>query len=330
MPGEYERRPAPELNRELALTYAATFIPRFDQYPLQLKDGTYIAIKQTLHPDLIVAHLKGFITIGAYALNTESRANWICLDADNTEQWEKLQHVSASLAKRDISSYLEPSRRGGHLWLFTPQMQGTDARRFGKQLIANYRIGAIELYPKQDVLRTGTGSFVRLPLGVHRLIGHRYHFITPTGEPLAPTIRDQIALLTNPKRVPESYITKVLSRAPELSKPSPTPPFKEKKQGERKRRTLIETPSERIKASASVKDFVGRYLELDPQGRGHCPFHDDQHKSFQVNDDGNFWNCYAGCGGGSLIDFWMKWREKQGEDGSFKATISDLARMLLD
>lgn len=330
MLGEYERRTLPELDRNLAVAYAATFVPRIDQYPLQLKDGTYIAIKKALHPDLVVAHLRGFITLGAYALNTDSQANWICLDADNPEQWGKLQHVSASLSKRDVPSYLEPSRRGGHLWIFIPPMKGTEARRFGKQLVTNYRIGTIELYPKQDVLRTGTGSFVRLPLGVHRLTAHRYHFITPTGEPIAPTIRAQIALLTHPARVPESYITKVLAHAPEALKAYPTPPFKEKKQDTSKRRILTGTPSERIKASISVKAFVGQYVELDPQGRGHCPFHDDQHQSFQVSDEGNFWNCYAGCGGGSLIDFWMKWREKQGDDGSFKAALSDLARMLLD
>lgn len=329
MPGEREKRPAHELDRDVALAYAATFIPRYDQYPLQLGNGTYIAIKQTLYPDLIVAHLRGFITIGAYALNSESRANWICLDADKSDQWEKLQHVSLSLSKRAVPSYLEPSRRGGHLWLFVPSLTGTDARRFGKQLVTNYRIGPIEIYPKQDRLRTGAGSFVRFPLGVHRLTGHRYHFITPTGQPLAPTIREQIALLANPQRVPQSYITQVLARAAETPAQPPTPPFQPRKEGARKRRSLTGPPSERIKASLSVRDFVGQYVELDANGRGHCPFHEDEHQSFQVSDEGNFWNCYAGCGGGSLIDFWMKWRETQGEDGSFKATISDLAQMLL-
>lgn len=121
MPRERADQPSPELDRDLALAYAATFIPRYDQYPLQLEDGTYVAIKQTLHPDLIVAHLKGIITIGAYALSPDGTAQWICLDADTGEQWNKLQQVSASLAKREAPSYLEPSRRGGHLWLFLPQ-----------------------------------------------------------------------------------------------------------------------------------------------------------------------------------------------------------------
>lgn len=50
-----------------------------------------------------------------------------------------------------------------------------------------------------------------------------------------------------------------------------------------------EKPSERIKNRISVHDFVSQYVELDSQGRGHCPFHDDQHKSFSVNKQGNHW-----------------------------------------
>ncbi len=31
--------------------------------------------------------------------------------------------------------------------------------------------------------------------------------------------------------------------------------------------------------------------------------------SFGVNDTGNYWHCFAGCGGGTVIDLWIKWRE---------------------
>jgi DNA primase len=73
---------------------------------------------------------------------------------------------------------------------------------------------------------------------------------------------------------------------------------------------------------------VSRYIELDERGRGYCSFHEDQHQSFGVHRERNFWHCYAGCGGGSIIDFWQKWREKQGQDPSFKATLAELAKLL--
>ncbi|MBI1258514.1 MAG: hypothetical protein GC204_13685 [Chloroflexi bacterium] len=325
-----EREPYHELDPNLIAAYSAIFIPRTDVYPLQLEDGRYISIKRTLYPDLVVAHLKGFITIGAYALNTENKAKWLCFDADDEDLWHKLNQLSDSLAERDVPSYLELSRRGGHLWLFFSPLSGSDTRRFGKQLLADHEIEPLELYPKQNELTTGTGSFVRLPLGKHRLTGRRYHFITRTGEPLAPTVREQLAILARPQHIPQPFIDDVLSRAPEAKQVSPTPPFQERKPSKKRQISTREQPSERIKAAVGVLEFVSRYVELDSQGRGFCPFHPDEHKSFAVSQDGNYWHCFAGCGGGSIIDFWMKWREKQGDDGSFTATVTDLANQLLD
>ena len=64
--------------------------------------------------------------------------------------------------------------------------------------------------------------------------------------------------------------------------------------------------STQIKEAISVREFVLRYVELSPKGLGQCPFHDDKVASFSVNDEHNFWHCFA-CGtGGSVIDFWMQ------------------------
>ena len=56
-------------------------------------------------------------------------------------------------------------------------------------------------------------------------------------------------------------------------------------------------------------EFISGYVELTPAGKGHCPFHDDHHRSFSVNKEGNYWNCFAGCGGGDIIHFWEKWQD---------------------
>ncbi len=328
-----ERPARVELDRGLVVAYGATFIPRDDLYPLQLEDGSYIVIKRTLHPDLIAAHLKGLITIGAYALDPESQAQWLCCDADDAETWAGVQDMARALTEQDIPAYLELSRRGGHLWLFTPPLPGVDARRLGRQLLAEHKLEGIELYPKQDALRTGPGAFVRLPLGRHRLSGRRYHFVTLAGQPLAPSVREQVKLLSRPDRVPGAFIDAVLSRAPPARPVSPSRPFapqvEQAKRGRRKKKRQG-TLSERLKAQVSVYDFVSQYVALNADGRGHCPFHDDAHKSFSVHKELNFWVCFAGCGGGSLIDFAMKWREAHGEDGSFTATVTALAGMLLN
>ena len=89
--------------------------------------------------------------------------------------------------------------------------------------------------------------------------------------------------------------------------------------------------SEKIKAHISVLEFVSQYVDLKTTSTGaigHCPFHDDENPSFGINDQENYWHCFAGCGGGSVIDFWSKWREKRDLDSSFLATITELAQML--
>lgn len=317
-----ERQPDREIEDATVVAYAQTFVSRRDQYPVQIATGTYITVHKELTDDLVAAHLQGYITLGAYALNPDGWAKWVCFDADSDERWKELLRLAKKLGTDSVVPYLEPSRRGGHLWLFTPAYPGIQIRRFAKQLLEESEIDEMEIYPRQNKPDKGPGSLVRLPLGIHKLTGKRYHFINLDATPLAPTIRDQIRVLTNPKRVPADFIDQILEHAPKSANISPTPHFVLNPD--------IDGPvSERIKARISVFDFVSQYIELDPNGKGHCPFHDDEHKSFQVNFDGNYWNCYAGCGGGSIIDFWTKWREKNHQKGDFKSTIGDLAKMLL-
>lgn len=317
-----ERRKVEQIEPAIVDAYIQTFVPRLDCYPVQLGNGRYIAVKRELTTTLVEAHLLGHITLGAYALDTQNRAKWICFDADTDEVWQQLLAMASELAKSSVAAFLEPSRRGGHLWLFTPLITGLEARRLAQELAEEHHLLKVEIFPKQDVLTTGTGSFVRLPLGRHRKTGRRYHFVDLAGQPIAPTIREQVELLGDPPRVSKAFIETVLSRAPKRETVSPTPAFQQLRKGEGG------TLSERLKSRISVYDFVGQYVELDPQGKGLCPFHDDQHQSFGVNITRNFWHCYASCGGGSIVDFWMKWRGKNGEDPSFAATIKELADML--
>ncbi len=328
-----------ELKRELPLSlvtdFAATFIPRWDRYPVQVSSGKYIQLPQLLMPDTVAAHLEDYryvdrqpVTIGAYALDEISQAKWVCFDADRDEEWWQLLAMAQNLQNQGIRAYLEASRRGGHLWLFTPRISGTIARRFAHQLLREHGIEKIEVYPKQSSLDglEGGGSFVRLPLGLHRKDGKVHHFVNPNGSPLASTVREQLNLLAAPQLVPQEFINQVVAKSPELRTASPSPTF------EKVKAVPGEKLSDRLMARMSVYDFVSQFVQLDQHGVGHCPFHQDEHKSFQVNIERNYWNCYAttsGCGGGSLIHFWQKWREVHGQDPSFKEAVTELAKMLL-
>ena len=46
--------------------------------------------------------------------------------------------------------------------------------------------------------------------------------------------------------------------------------------------------------------------------------------AFPEYTEGNDWNCWTGCGGGSVIDFWTQWRECD-----FTTAVRELAGMAL-
>jgi hypothetical protein len=297
---------------------AQQFVQRWDLYARQLDDGRYICVRETLNVGHLFDHLRGEITLGTYLLDQESQARFLVLDADDEQGWQRLGHLARVLADEDVPVYLEKSRRGGHLWLFLAQaVAGREARAFGRGLLAAHQVEGVELFPKQDQLAGGPGSLIRMPFGVHWLTGRRYGFYTADGSPLAPTIREQIYALGAPETVPEAAFEAYRSLA--SSRPAAA---------------LTEPPeaptgmvSEKVKASVTVLEFVSQYVDVKPTGSGAiglCPFHDDHRPSFGVNDEGNYWHCFAGCGGGSVIDFWMKWRECD-----FTTALRELAEMLL-
>ncbi len=171
-------------------------------------------------------------------------------------------------------------------------VSGREVRAFGHGLLAAHQVEGVELYPKQGQLADGPGSLIRMPFGVHRLTGRRYGFYTSDGSPLAPSIREQIYALKTPETVPEAAFEAYRSFVPPQPALAVTEPPEE----------LAGTLSERIKASVTVLEFVSQYVELKPTASGAvglCPFHDDHHPSFGVNDEGNYWHCFAGCGGGN-------------------------------
>jgi hypothetical protein len=251
-----------------------------------------------------------------YLLAPDSTARFIVIDADDEEQYAQVALMATSLRNHGVPSYLERSRRGGHLWFFFDEpVPGKDARIFGKGLITNHGLPAdIQLYPKQDKLKDGPGSLIRLPFGIHRKAGKRYGFVYPSGKKITPLLRDQIPMLYRPQTVSERAFDEFW----QYGQPkAPTPEFSPTE-------VPGDTLSERIKTAIPVFEFVGQYVNLTPAGRGHCPFHDDQNRSFSVNADQNYWHCFAGCGGGSLIDFWMKWR-----GCNFTSAIRELSEILL-
>lgn len=310
IPVEAYLGPAEELGR--------SFIQRWDIHARQLEDGRYICIHKPLRKKHLISHLQGEITLGTYLLDSESRSRFIVLDADDEQHFYQLIEVAKALEANRLPPYLETSRRGGHLWLFFPHpVPAHHARQFGNGIISKHNLHDIELFPKQDLLTGGPGSLIRLPFGFHQLSNRRYPFITSEGKRIAVTVRGQIRILSNPETVAanqyEAYRSVVIDSHSES----------------KNNQTLEWSPilSDQIKQSISVLEFVSQYVELQPTKQGAiglCPFHDDHQPSFSVNDADNYWQCFAGCGGGSIIDFWMKW-----QDCDFVEAVRELGNIIL-
>src|SRR5438046_1395914 len=93
-----ERPRKMDLEPEILSAYAATFINRWDMYPLQVEGGTYVSIHKPLDEGLVTAHIKGSITIGAYALDPNGWAKWICIDSDDSKRWDELVNLAQVLS----------------------------------------------------------------------------------------------------------------------------------------------------------------------------------------------------------------------------------------
>src|SRR5215216_5812573 len=282
-----------------------TFVNRRDNFAVQQESGQYLSSKNEITVRHVISHLRGEITLAVYLLGEDGTAKMSVIDSDEEEGLEKLVKVQESLG---IPSYLESSRRGGHLWFFFEEpVAGKVAKNFGLEIAKKFQIDA-EVFPKQ-AHSEGPGSCIRLPFGIHRKTGQRYPFIGLGGW------RDQLDALTHPQKIQIDDIMKYQYQEPERKAFRPA---------------VHEDPNygelplwEKVKRQITVKELVAHYVDLNAKGVGKCPFHDDVNPSLSVNEDENYWNCFAGCGGGSIIDFWMKLQNMD-----FGEAVKDLSEKL--
>jgi len=90
----------------------------------------------------------------------------------------------------------------------------------------------------------------------------------------------------------------------------------------------------------NIVEVVGQYISLRRAGKEYiacCPFHEDKHPSFSINEEEGVFYCF-GCGAtGDVFDFLMRWSGKnfrevkdhygiEIERKSFSQAVSDTTR----
>ena len=294
---------------ELVQAYASLFIHCWERYAVQQGDGSYCCVQEPLSLSLLAAHLAGRWTLGTYLLDAASACLFAVFDADSADGLVRLTGLAEELAQQGVPTVLEASRRGGHLWVHLSEPIPASVVR---AWLLPYAVAfGVELYPKQDRLASGgSGSLIRLPLGIHRQSRGWYPFVEMTvqGElvPVGETVVACCAwVCSHVQRVAVPHeVFLALSSAG-------APP------GDDESRVVgsvvVPHPGPgNIRAWCRSQDIVaviGRSVVLDHRGVGSCPFkahhyRGDVRPSFQVfGGDNPHWYCYTWRRAGDLFDF---------------------------
>jgi len=295
--------------------YAAWFVGNVEDYALQTDEGRYYRVGSPLTWEVLQAHLNGQVTVGTYLLSPDDTCRFAVFDDDSAHGLLRLRALADELARVGIRSCVESSRRGGHLWV--PLVEPVPAWAVRAWLLPFCPPG-VEFYPKQATRGTGVGALIRLPLGVHRLSGQRYPFVS----------WQATQMVTIPLDLPTVLAwleANGANAAPDLAALSlGNETFNG---GADTHHTLHPaSPSSHSSGTAirfhTIQDWcrahdplavIGRYVELNARGMGCCPFgwHHaagvDRHPSLWVyrphGHDLCCWYCHTWGRGGSLFDF---------------------------
>jgi TOTE conflict system primase-like protein len=301
-----------ELPHEALAAYASVFVQRWDQYAVQQRDGSYWRVAELLSLTHLAAHLAGQWTLGTYVLDASSHCSFAVFDADREDGLDCLADLAEELLGQGVPTVLEASRRGGHLWVHL--VEQTPAQMVRVWLLPYAMALGLELYPKQNWLTPdGSGSLIRLPLGVHRQSRGWYPFVQRSrwGD-LVPVGETMVECCTWACRhvqrvaVPASVVVANSDRVPVLSEP------KMGVECERSVQTASHWSYASIRQWCQTQDsvaMIGRYVALDCRGVGSCPFKEHHYRgdlrpSFQVFGGSNpHWYCYTWRRAGDLFDF---------------------------
>jgi CHC2 zinc finger len=307
-----------EIAPELLAAYALLFVHSWQHYAVQQRDGSYWQVAEPLSLQHVAAHLAGRWTLGTYLLDRSSQCSFAVFDADREDGLECLADLANDLLRQGVPTLLEASRRGGHLWVHLVEPTSTQVVR--AWLLPYAQASGVEFYPKQDRLAPGgSGSLIRLPLGIHQQSRGWYPFVQRSawGElaPVGETVAACCAWVC--QRVQRVAVPDVVRRScAEMSSvqhedrmshgvhEAEVPGYMASPWEYKEYRSIREWCQ-----SQDISAVIGRYVTLDQRGVGSCPFKEHHYRgdlrpSFQVfGGNDQHWYCYAWRRAGDLFDF---------------------------
>jgi len=168
------------------------------------EEGTqgYVPVRRSLDAGDVEDHLSGNKTYGIYLMRSDSTVKTAVLDADleievrkgkvtrqklgliRKEKTYMFSRVEELAGEAGLAPLVEFSgHKGYHFWFFFRASVPAHKVRsvlegISRTLNKDLSCFKIEVFPKQDSLSgKGFGNLVKLPLGIHRLVGKRSYFI---------------------------------------------------------------------------------------------------------------------------------------------------------
>lgn len=170
-------------------------------------------------------HLRGFETLGVYAIDENGGCRFLAADFDGDGWRENVVAYRRAGAKAGVSIAVEQSRsgNGAHAWIFFAQpVPAVAARRLGFLLLA--KAGALQpgmgletfdrFFPNQDALPAGGfGNLIALPLAKEPRQAGNTLFVDEDFDPMP----DQWAFLASLPRLSAQELQEIVTRNSPLS-----------------------------------------------------------------------------------------------------------------
>lgn len=174
---------------QAAEVYAATFAARTDAYNGWLGDH-WGCVREPLTADVVLRGIRDQQPVGAYLITPANATHVAAIDFDADDGWALAVALRAAMMDRGVLQvYIEPSRRGAHLWCVLDEvLAARTVRRALRGFLAAALIPEgpkVEIRPIGDEIKPdGFGSPLRMPTMPHPKTGQRYPLCGPYLRPL--------------------------------------------------------------------------------------------------------------------------------------------------
>lgn len=260
--------------RSIATVYAAWFAARQDVYA-GWNGENWTCVRAPLTPEVVVAGMTGRESVSGYTISPENTTHVCCIDFDSDDGLALARQLRAAMATKDVTGYVEVSRRGAHLWVLLDRE--TPARTVRRGLRAFLALAGIEETPKVEIRPShdeikpdGFGSPIRMPTMPHPKTGRRYPMLAADDTPLSPRLGEMLLAID------ESPAWVFAAMADTLR-----PTLKDVRSGDRKPYT---GPTVEGSASDILRRLWGA-VDARPNHSIKCPAHQDSHPSLSILAD---------------------------------------------